>query len=676
MANLFKTRYIPNADGTDSTEVSNDANTVFVHTYLGDDNTGDGTGAKPYRSVTKANLKSGVSYIVFRGVINEAFSGGKIIIGDDINQILMTTNYTVNSYQAKRLSTTAILPTRGGATNNMITFSPITISYFNNYNNVGGGKYCLCVLFGGTTELAEITDNTNNTFNVVSNNNQCHCVNSIIVKSLSTVNGVGKIKNTIMPSSIILKYGSAINIILPNFTNDSKQNILLLKNAFVNAGMTQVNVDSLFPKDSFGNETCIVIKEERDGGIHPNIFNKYDATLTGTITAAITANQAKTSIQLTVADSSKFASTGDIFVPNTAGDGYEVFTYTSVTINSGTLITFNGASYTFKVAHSNGATCKRYGEVLDFTLNPVTTNEALWASNTGGYVGCFRPAVDGIINTGNPIINVNADGSDDVASGTLMVIDASGNLVFQSSAQTWNRLKDQTTINIPIGSNFKGLSAMSQDGSPFGHYLGKKQNLIDTTAVNPGDALTVGKMYKVYNDSAQDVTRAIIYNGIQYLPEFTFMCIAGVTVFSLLNVGSGSYVKKVLADVLESIDILPYDNANTPSVSFPRFSAPLMGECKLLYYTAAGATRYGKIAGNPVLFGDLAVANMITDFGSINNQISYYNGYAISNADQEFFTLANPELTSPKSTYFTAAIPTLRYLRREINGHFDEPYDY
>lgn len=674
MANLFKTRYLINADGTESSTALNDTNTVFVHTYLGDDNTGNGTRALPYRSVTKANLISGVSYIVFRGVINESFSTSKTIIGDDSNQFLTMYNYSLYHQSLINLTIDFDKYLNNGALNQRIVHNLLTTLSYQT------GQFLFNLMANGfnTVFINTLFSMGNCTINGYKTGSTAPIstsipYNIIINKFYDTV--VFPLKYTLFPSDCIFKY-NGIAIIQPNFGNNSKENINLLRSAYITAGMSSANALISFPQDSFGNEICRVIKQLRNGGITPNIFNKYNTTLTGTITASITANQAKTSIQLTVADSSKFTSTGDIFVPNTAGDGYEVFTYTSVTVNSATLITFNGASYTFKVAHSNGATCTRYGDVLDFTLNPDPTNEALWASDTGGYVGCFRPAVDGIINTGNPIINVNADGSDDVASGTLMVVDASGNLVFQSSAQTWNRLKDQTTINIPIGSNFKGLSAMSQDGSPFGHYLGKKQNLIDTVAINPGDALTVGQMYKVYNDIAQDVTRAIIYNGVQYLPEFTFMCIAGVTVFSLLNVGFGSYVKKVLAGVLESIDILPYDNANTPSVSFPRFSAPLMGECKLLYYTAAGATRYGKVAGNPVLFGDLSVANMVTDFGSINNQISYYNGYAISNADQEFFSLANPALTSPKSTYFTAAIPTLRYLRREINGHFDEPYDY
>jgi hypothetical protein len=56
--------------------------------------------------------------------------------------------------------------------------------------------------------------------------------------------------------------------------------------------------------------------------------------------------------------------------------------------------------------------------------------------------------------------------------------------------------------------------------------------------------------------------------------------------------------------------------------------------------------------------------------------INLYDEYAISNADREFFVLGNPNLPSLLSTYFSTAIPNVRYLRREINGHFDLPYDY
>jgi hypothetical protein len=223
---------------------------------------------------------------------------------------------------------------------------------------------------------------------------------------------------------------------------------------------------------------------------------------------------------------------------------------------------------------------------------------------------------------------------------------------------------------IPNGSKFKGSGSMSKDGSPFGTYIGKYQHLIDTVKLNPGDTLTVGSWYKIFNDTSNNIDQAILYNNAQYLPEYTFQCIAGVTTFSLLNSGSGTYVKRIIADPMESIEILPYDNPTTSS-AFPPFSAPLMGEVKLLFYTASGATRYGKTTGSPVLFGDLVNANFATDFPTlVNNKIAYYNNYTISNADQEYGVL------SLNTTYFTVSIPTLTYFKTEINAHNDNIYDY
>lgn len=678
MTNLFKTRYLPNVDGTESTTYLTNANTVFIHTYLGDDSTGDGTREKPYRSMTKALTKAG-TYILFRGVINEVFSTTKTLIGDDVNQYLIKANYLVTTNTITNLTVDILSFQASGSSNRVIYLSNNVLGSYGNissfclYNGVGGGinganKYNNCTIdtFLGTFDKAGIPFN-----------------NSIIRKTINMVNLGSSIWHSVFPSNCIFKYNGT-NIIQPNFTNDSRLNIELIRNAYITAGMSSTNVALMFSKDSFGNELCLIIKEQRAGGSHPNVFNKYAETLTGTLTSVITQNQAKTSIQLTVADSSKFPSTGDVFISFTGTytnngalitDGNEVFTYTSVTINSGTLITFNGASYTFKVAHSNGATCTRYGDVLNFTLNPDPLNEALWASDTGGYVGCFRPAYACDVETGlSAISNVDENGANS-GSGDLFQI-VNGELKFNSSSsQLWNRMSDTTTINIPNGSNFKGLNAMSQDGSPFGYYIGKKQTLISPTAIAAGNALTVGKWYKVYNDNGSSVSEAIVYNGVQYLPEYTFLCITGVTTFSTLEPGSGSYVKEILSGVLESIEILPYNDMTTPS-TFPKFSAPLMGECKLIFYTASGAARYGKTAGEPVKFADLDLANMITNFGTVKNKISYYDTWAISNADSEFYLLTNAGLSTTLKSYFTQDIPAIKYLRREINGHFDMPYDY
>ena len=48
----------------------------------------------------------------------------------------------------------------------------------------------------------------------------------------------------------------------------------------------------------------------------------------------------------------------------------------------------------------------------------------------------------------------------------------------------------------------------------------------------------------------------------------------------------------------------------------------------------------------------------------------------VSNADSEFYLLTNGGLSTTLKGYFTQDIPAIKYLRREINGHFDMPYDY
>ena len=625
---FFKTRYFPNVDGTESTTAITNANTTFLHTYLGDDSTGDGTREKPYRSAAKALLK-GLTYILFRGVVNEAmYSNTAYLIGDDINQVLITNNYAVGIFMW-RLTVDQPCFNQQGHLNNIISRGDSTRG-FGGY--VGGmGSYSIIIgyfsVYGGGTvgsALAKITATKHldiGSLLSVGYGNKWRISNSLfngLNFSAATIGQLDVLGVTFKASSIF-KYGG-VNIVVPAFGNDSLQNITLLKNAYIAAGAASSGLELLFYKDTFGNQTCRIINETLSGGNAVNVFNGYSAKLTGALSAAITAGSAKTSITLTVADSSLWPTSGDLFLPTSADyisngitmptGSIEVFTYSSITINSSTSITLNGSSYTFKVAHLINSMCTKYGNILDITLNPDPTNEAIYCSSLGDFVGGLRPAVNGIITSGANIVNVNDDGTDTSTPGTLMTVDSAGNLIFNTSSQTWNRLRDANTIYIPVGSNFKGMSAMSQDGSPFGNYLGKKQNLIDTNIVNPGDALVVGQMYKIFNDTANDVTKSIVYNGVNYRPEYTFICVTGVTTFSLLNAGSGTYCKKVLADVLESIEILPYDDANTPS-AFPKFSAPLMGECKLLYYTSAGATRYGKTAGNPVLFGDLSVNDKV-----------------------------------------------------------------
>ena len=692
MFNLFKTRFLPNADGTESTTALTNANTVFIHTYLGDDSTGDGTREKPYRSMNKALLR-GLPYILFRGLINEAFTAGQsyTIVGDDINQIVTTLNFLV--LVATQVRTTTSNPaSHNGQTSNSLCCI-VTENHTTHTNGVTDNncqylgflflKTFICNGILGTRRQTSIAMCTMKEYlhqHIPSANRVKNC---IAIRSLGLVQ-TGDVRNFVILASTYV-YHSTTNTnraIIPKYTNDSSLNVQKLRDSLRNLSNTTIG-DILY-KDQFNNETCKIIYEQRCGGTHPNVFNKYAPNLTGKLNAAVTIG-AKTSVTINVADANQWPATGDLFMPTETAytangvtmpiGSFEVWSYTSVTIVSPTRITLNGPSYTFKTAHSDlNKDCTRYGDVLDFTLNPDPLNEALWASDTGGYVGCFRPAYACDVETGlSAISNVDENGTDSGSGDLLQIVN--GELKFNSaSSQLWNRMSDITTINIPNGSNFKGLNAMSQDGSPFGYYIGKKQTLISPTAIAAGNALTVGKWYKVYNDNGNSVSEAILYNGVRYLPEYTFLCVTGVTTFSESESGSGSYVKEILSGVLESIEILPYNDMTTPS-TFPKFSAPLMGECKLIFYTASGAARYGKTVGDPVKFADLDLANMLTDFGTVKNKISYYDTWAISNADSEFYLLTNAGLSTTLKGYFTQGIPAIKYLRREINGHFDQLYN-
>jgi hypothetical protein len=581
VASLFKTRWIPNADGTDSTTPCNNSNTIFVHTYLGDDLTGDGTRENPFRTANKATQKNGSNYIVFRGVLNEYINSYNTIYGDDINQIIVHANFFVRNDCRKATFDIWNGGSSPGTFNSLIILNPTSSLY----------TMTVYLLYSFFPDLSfPRTDDGYVKYCTIKNSYLAVGINggtrnNIVCNSLNVSYPDLVYKYFVFPSSCIFKYNGNI---LPSitWTNDPKINIGLLKTAYVSAGMSQTNANNLFWKDSFGNETCQVVWEQRNGGTLPNIFNKYNAD----------------------------------------------------------------------------------GTIADYTLNPDPHNVALWASDIGGYVGCFKPAM--MISMSDPIINVNPDGTDDTASGTLLQY-SNGNLVLNNLAnQTWNRMRSANVTFISNGSKFKGSNSVSKDGSPFGTYIGKYQNLIDTIKVNPGDILIVGSWYKVFNDISKNLDQAILYNNIQYLPEYTFQCIAGINTFSLLNSGSGTYLKRIIADPMESIEILPYDNQITPS-AFPPFSVPLMGEVKLLFYTSAGAIRYEKTIGAPVLFGDLMNTNFATDFPTlVNNKIAYYNNYVVSNADQEYSVL------SLNTNYFIIAIPTLSYFKTELNAHNDNVYDY
>jgi len=573
MANLFKTIFALNFDGTNSSIIITNENTVFVHTYIGDDFSGDGTREYPFKSAFKANQKSGVTYLVFRGVINESVSINKKVIGDDINQQIAMTNYLIDlSNNNYRLTMDTDGPNGFHSQGVSYTMSIITngkvdvMNYFNTliknyvtgyYNNYSSLDQCTIVNFDYKWKYSQFTNNT-----PAKNMLICGIVNLHDTSACPLY--------TIFSSQCYFKY-NGVDIIQPIWTNDSKANMQLLRDGYLVAGMPQVYVDSLFLKDSFNNETCRIILEERNGGTSANIFNRYNSD----------------------------------------------------------------------------------GSVIDYTLNPASNNEALYASDLGGYVGCFGPA-NAILPTDlDTPINVNTDGSDDIINpATLLRGNIDNTFDFDiSSAQTWNRMRSHTTINIPNGVKFRGSESMEDDGSAFGYYFGKQQNLISDIIINPGDILEPNTLYKVCNPN-KDIFSAILYNGTQYLPDYFFKTGTDILIFSLLNIGSGTILRKVLAVPFESEEIIPYDGPNTPSLTFPKFSCPFFGDVLMLFH------KIGDRINLPVLFSEVP-----------NDKISYYSNYAVTNADQEFVNLS----TDVINYYYK--IPTLKYLRIELNAHYNAYYE-
>ena len=568
MTNLFKTLWVPNPDGTNSTTAITNANTAFVHTYLGDDLTGDGTREYPFKSAFKANQKSGVAYIVFRGVINEAFSTGKQIIGDDLNQYIITENYAISTNGVFRTSFDSI---RVGVSNH--TFKACLVNKISTFENYAIIHNCFIKkIIGAFQTRNRITKSTLSCL-ITSYSDwgtDYEILNNIFLDEFSVPNATPvKIKHCIFSSSVIFKLDNVV-VQSPEWTNNSSANLSLLRDAYVDAGMNRLNADLLFYKDSFNNETCKIIWEEKDGGTHPNIFNRYNPD----------------------------------------------------------------------------------GSVADYSLNPNLYNEALYASDLGGYVGCFKPANPITTEQWLPAINVNADGTDSATAGTLIHTNVDGTIDFNTaSSQIWNRLRSTQTIMIPNGIKFNAASAMSDDGSAFGYYFGKHQNLMNPTAILEGTALEANTIYKVCNP-LRSVYQAILYNDNQYLPDYFLRTDSNPLSFSLLNADSGTVLKKVLATPLESIEVIPYDDMTTPSVTFPKFSSPLMGDVSMLYH------KIGVNIDKPVLFSEIA-----------NDKIAYYQDWAVTNADQEFCTL------SLDTVNYYYKLPTLKYLRLSLNAHFNADYD-
>lgn len=226
---------------------------------------------------------------------------------------------------------------------------------------------------------------------------------------------------------------------------------------------------------------------------------------------------------------------------------------------------------------------------VDYSLFLDKDNVALTMSDQMSYVGCYKANAD-VLTFGN-VVNVNADGTDDLATTPDMLI-ADGNGKFHVSSadsiQTRNRVRSNV-FTFKRGFSLVGFQSQMRSGL--------------------GSRFSIGK-FQPYN-----ITNA------PTLPQ-------------------------------ESIEVIPYDNATTPS-AFPRFSAMFNDVCQMWYHTT------GAKVGQPVLFNDLLSFFAITT----DKNLTEYGTWAVTNADYETYLL------SAKTGVILKNVP-VNFAKVEINLNY------
>lgn len=226
---------------------------------------------------------------------------------------------------------------------------------------------------------------------------------------------------------------------------------------------------------------------------------------------------------------------------------------------------------------------------VDYSLFLSSDNVALTMSDQLSYVGCYKANTK--VLTFGEVMHVNADGSDDLATVPDMLISDSNGKFHVSTAdsvQIRNRVRSDV-FNFKRGFNLTAFQSQIKSGL--------------------GSRFSMGK-FQPYN-----ITDA------PTLPQ-------------------------------ESIEILPYDDENTPS-AFPRFSGMFNGECKMWYHTT------GAKINQPVLFNDLQSFFAITT----DKSLAEYGTWAVTNADFETYLL------SSKTGVTLRNIPVY-YCRIELNLNY------
>jgi len=221
------------------------------------------------------------------------------------------------------------------------------------------------------------------------------------------------------------------------------------------------------------------------------------------------------------------------------------------------------------------------GNPIDYTLKLDSSNIALTMSDTMSYVGCYQASAktDGAspVLEFNAPVNVDAAGAETTGDPKLLVYPGDGKFQIgvEASTQIRNRCTSSNVVKFERGFTLTGFQSQMKSAL--------------------GSRFSFGKFQK-YNTT-----------DAPCLP-------------------------------MESLEVIPYDAIDTPSATFPRFSAMFNDKCQMWYHTA------GAKINQPILFSDLETlfSITITQEPSLTPAfISEYGAWAVTNADMVSYLLSN-----------------------------------
>lgn len=221
------------------------------------------------------------------------------------------------------------------------------------------------------------------------------------------------------------------------------------------------------------------------------------------------------------------------------------------------------------------------GNVIDYTLKLDSNNIALTMSDTMSYVGCYQASAktDGAspVLEFNAPVNVGAAGAETTGDPKLLVYPGDGKFQIgvEASTQIRNRCTSSNVVKFERGFTLTGFQSQMKSAM--------------------GSRFSFGKFQK-YNTT-----------DAPCLP-------------------------------MESLEVIPYDTINTPSATFPRFSAMFNDKCQMWYHTA------GAKINQPILFSDLAGTFTIgiTQEPSLTSDfLTEYGAWAVTNADMVSYLLSS-----------------------------------